>query len=137
MTTRENSPLTISRLAQLAGVGLETVRYYQRIGLLQTPPKPPQGYRTYPTETLQRLQFINRAKQLGFTLKEIAELLQLGPTDCQTTRQLAQQKHSDIQTKIRDLQAISKILEQLIERCDADSTDSCPILAALSRPKHD
>lgn len=125
--------MTISRLAQLAGVGVETVRYYQRIGLLRTPPKPPQGYRIYPADTLQRLQFISRAKQLGFTLKEIAELLQLGPTDCHTTRKLAQQKHGDIQTKIRDLQAISKILEQLIERCDADSTDTCPILAALSR----
>jgi MerR family mercuric resistance operon transcriptional regulator len=137
MTNRQNNPLTISRLARLAGIGVETIRYYQRIGLLQTPAKPPQGYRIYPADTLKRLQFISRAKQLGFTLKEIAELLQLGPADCQTTRKLAQQKYNDIQAKVRDLQAISGILEQLIERCDADSTDTCPILAALSQPERD
>ncbi len=135
MTGRKNNPLTISRLARLAGIGVETIRYYQRIGLLATPPRPPYGYRTYPADSLDRLRFIARAKQLGFTLKEIAELLQLGPGDCHTTRKLAKHKRENIQRKIRDLQAMNKILDQLIERCEAGSSDDCPILASLSRTK--
>ncbi len=135
MTGQTNNPLTISRLARLAGIGVETIRYYQRIGLLATPPRPAHGYRTYPADSLERLHFIARAKQLDFTLKEIAELLQLGPADCQTTRELAKHKREHIQRKIRDLQAMNEILDQLIACCETNRGDDCPILASLSQAK--
>ena len=126
--------LTISRLASLAGVGVETIRYYQRLGLITEPAKPLSGYRTYSVETLKQLKFIARAKQLGFTLKEIAELMQLDSSDCVTTRQLAQDKLGLIQKKITDLQAMTQILQELIDTCETTSAQpTCPILQALSR----
>ena len=70
--------LTIGRLAQSAGVNVETIRYYQRVGLLKEPEKPAYGYRHYPPDTVARIRFIKRAQQLGFTLEEISELLSLG-----------------------------------------------------------
>ena len=80
MTATSNKPFTIGILAKAAEVNIETVRYYQRVGLIKEPAKPLQGYRTYPSVTLNRIKFIKRAQQLGFSLTEIAELLELGET---------------------------------------------------------
>jgi MerR family mercuric resistance operon transcriptional regulator len=103
----KKTTLTISRLAREAGLGVETIRYYQRIGLLEEPPKLAQGYRIYPDESLARLHFICRAKQLGFTLNEIKELLMLESSDCQQMQQIAKQKLASIQQRIVDLTAIA------------------------------
>ena len=81
-------PLTISHLAKAAGIGVETIRYYQRIGLLDEPPKPASGYRVYNKSVVARLKFIQRAKELGFTLGEIKELLSLDSDACGQTREL-------------------------------------------------
>lgn len=127
-----NTRLTIGKLAKQAGINLETIRYYQRIGLIDEPVKPESGYRVYPQSDLNRLQFIQRAKQLGFSLAEIKQLLQLEEDTCEQTRKLAEQKQQLIQQKIADLQTLSNTLEQYIQACYC-STDhqDCPIIKAF------
>ncbi|WP_126456491.1 MerR family transcriptional regulator [Sulfuriflexus mobilis] len=127
--------LTISRLAREAGVGVETVRYYQRIGLLEEPPKPAEGYRVYPGQALSRLQFIARAKELGFTLNEIKELLLLDNADCQQTQEIAGQKLQSIHARIHDLTAMAETLEHLLRSCQGHATTAaCPIIDSLNKP---
>jgi len=126
--------LAISRLARAAGVHIETIRYYQRKGLLPLPPKPASGIRLYPRDTLTRLRFIKRAQELGFTLREIADLLQLGDGACRHTRALAERKSSDIAARIKDLRAMQRTLERLIRTCGDDPKVRCPIIQALTHP---
>lgn len=125
--------LTIGRLARSAGVHIETIRYYQRRGLLPLPPKPPGGMRRYPPATLARLRFIKRAQELGFTLREIGELLRLSAGECGQTRALAERKRNDIATRIQDLRAMQRALEQLIRTCNAAPKGQCPIIQALAK----
>ncbi|MCJ8338025.1 MAG: MerR family DNA-binding protein [Pseudomonadales bacterium] len=125
--------LTISVLARKAKVGIETVRYYQRIGLITQPEKPLSGYRVYPQVSLDNLRFIAQAKQLGFSLGEIATLLQLGEQQCAQTKQLAVSKLALINSKISDLKSMSSALQLLIERCPiSDNAEQCPIISSLS-----
>ena len=129
----KNKPLTIGHLAKAAEVNIETIRYYQRIGLITEPDKPLQGYRIYPNDTLKRIQFIKRAQQLGFSLKEIAELLQLGEGQCEDIRHLAESKCNQIDKQINDLQSLKKTLNELITCCKSSgSNSSCAIVEALS-----
>ena len=129
----KQKPLTIGNLAKAAEVNVETVRYYQRVSLIAEPDKPSQGYRIYPDGTLKRIQFIKRAQQLGFSLKEIAELLQLGEEQCEDVRHLAEAKRDQIDEQINDLQNLKKTLNQLISCCKTDSdNNSCAIVDALS-----
>jgi MerR family mercuric resistance operon transcriptional regulator len=126
--------MTISRLAKQAGVGVETIRYYQRLGLIEAPPRPATGYRVYPTRTLERLYFILRAKQLGFSLAEITELLKLDGADCSQTRELAEHKLELIKAKIRDLTSMTGVLEHMVEACRTrDQAADCPIIQSLSK----
>ena len=126
-------PLTISEVARQGGVGVETIRYYQRLGLIEEPAKPSTGYRTYTHETISRLHFIQRAKRLGFTLAEIGELLQLQSGDCSQMRQLARHKLDAIRSKIADLTAMAETLEELLEACGIESNRrGCPIIESLS-----
>ena len=125
--------LTISFVAKRAGVGVETVRYYQRIGLIEEPDKPISGYRVYPEEAIARLSFIQSAKQLGFTLSEISSLLGLGDGKCVETKKLASKKLESINLKIEDLRSMACVLEQLIESCeDNPSHQGCPIIRTIS-----
>ena len=127
--------LTIGRLAERAGVGVETVRFYERTGLLQEPDRKPSGYRQYKAETVARLRFIRRAKELGFTLKEIRELLSLRidpSTNCADVRTQAVAKLDDIEGRIRTLQKMKRSLVKLTKACSGTGTTSeCPILDAL------
>lgn len=127
-----NSSLTISRVAKLSGLGIETLRYYQRIGLIAEPPKPAQGYRVYDPTILEQLKFIQRAKQLGFTLAEIQELFALDASACDQTREIAQHKLELIRQKIAALQAMAHELEQLVDACQKDAAHTgCPIIKSL------
>src|SRR2546425_6976159 len=104
-------PLTIGQVARRAGVGVETVRFYEREGLLEEPPRRESGYRQYGEDIVARLQFIRRAKELGFTLNEIKELLSLRldpSTTCAEVKDRAQAKIADIEQKIRTLQRMKK-----------------------------
>ena len=125
--------LTIGVLAKAADVNIETIRYYQRVKLISEPVKPAQGYRIYPQETLQRVQFIKRAQQLGFSLKEIDELLQLGKGKCKDVRQLAETKHQQVSQQIKDLQKLKQTLSKLISSCETGTEEHCAIVKTLSR----
>jgi MerR family copper efflux transcriptional regulator len=127
--------LKIGRLAKQVGIGIETVRFYERQGLIEPPPRTDSNYRIYPEEEVARLRFIKRAKNLGFTLNEIKELLFIlhNPNATKADvkdRTLANIK--EIQEKISDLTRIKTALEHLASSCDGHgSLDECPILEAL------
>ena len=135
MVMSETSTLTIGALAQAAGIGIGTIRFYERKGLLPEPPRTPSGYRQYPGDTVDRVKFIRRAKGLGFALREISELLDLrvdevaacGPVEVQTRGKLEQ-----VNGKIEELRRMETALQRLVEACEArEPTGACPILAEL------
>ncbi len=127
--------LTIGQLAKSAQVNIETVRYYEREGLLPKPMRRVSGYRQYTPETITRLQFIKRSKELGFSLKEISELLALRVdphTCCADVKQRAEAKITHIKHKIADLRRMQRALVNLTEVCSGQGpTSECPILDAL------
>ncbi|MFS2202453.1 Hg(II)-responsive transcriptional regulator [Pseudomonas sp. Pseusp3] len=127
--------LSIGKLAQAAGVNIETIRYYQRRGLLDEPAKPLGGYRHYLPEQVKRLRFIKRAQALGFTLDEVGMLLTLDVAcTCSETRALAVRKLAMIEQKMADLAAMQQVLGELVHKCDAgDGGASCPIIDVLNR----
>lgn len=125
--------LTIGHLARKVGVNIETVRYYQRVSLIQEPQKPPTGYRVYPPETVDRIKFIKRAQTLGFSLQEIAELLDLGDGHCADVRVRAEEKRAHIDRQITDLKNLRTTLGDLIKTCRAGSGQAhCPIVENLT-----
>ncbi len=130
--------MTIGTLARKAGVGVETVRYYERRGLIPEPPRRDSGYREYTSEAISRVHFIRRAKELGFTLKEIHELLTLRvdpTTTCRDVRRRAETKIHDIEEKIRLLGSMRTALRRLAAQCRGKGPVSeCPILDSLQEP---
>jgi MerR family copper efflux transcriptional regulator len=131
-------PLTIGQVARKAGVGVETVRFYERQGLLQRPDRKASGYRLFGPAAVARLRFIRRAKELGFTLREINDLLDLRAGNTATradVRRRAEQKVADLDTRIRDLQRMREALIGLIAACHGDGpAEECPILRAIDPP---
>ncbi len=127
--------LTIGHLARDAGINLETVRYYERVGLLPLAPRSPSGYRLFPADATRRLRFIKRAQELGFSLKEIRELLALRVSPRTTSgeiRKRAEKKIAEIEGKIRSLEAMSKTLRRLTKLCaGSEPASECPILESL------
>ena len=127
--------LTIGRLARAVGVNLETVRYYERRGLLRKPPRSESGYRLSPADAKRRLRFIRRAQELGFSLCEIRELLSLrvAPTaKSADVRRRAQAKITHIEAKIRSLQSMKKAMRELTQTCSGcGPVRDCPILESL------
>lgn len=125
--------LTIGKLAKQSDVTIETIRYYQRIGLLDEPGKPFGGYRHYPHHAIARIRFIKRAQQAGFTLKEIAQLLSLDADHCADVREIAKQKCRQIDAQIQNLTALRGVLDTLVKRCQSDSSaEHCSLIDALS-----
>ena len=131
-----NGKLTIGSLADSAGVNVETVRYYQRRGLLEEPAKPPGGHRRYATAAATRVRFIKRAQHLGFTLEEVKGLLRLEDgQSCRETRLLAEHKLALIEIRLGDLGRMRQLLRALIAECaEGRRPRSCPIIATLSAP---
>lgn len=128
--------LTIGQLARQAGVHVETVRYYQRLGLIVEPPRAPRGVRRYRVEVVDQLRFIQRAKALGFTLAQVGELLAIGTGGCAETRRLAEQKLEEISRKINELEAISRALCELVTRCaETPRGADCPLIQHLAEPR--
>ncbi|MBI2882952.1 MAG: MerR family transcriptional regulator [Candidatus Methylomirabilis oxyfera] len=127
--------LTIGQLAKQAQVNIETIRYYERRGLIPEPPRRESGYRQYSPDTVARITFIKRAQELGFSLKEIQELLSLRVDPGTTTGDIkgrAEAKLADIKAKIHDLERMKKALMRLAASCRGRGTTSeCPILDAL------
>jgi len=131
--------LTIGKVARLAEVGVETIRFYERQGLLDKPPRSAAGYRQYSEETVARLRFIKRAKSLGFSLREIRELLALRidpQSTCDDVRRAAEAKIRDIEEKIRALRRMKEVLTKLAAECPGQAPVSqCPILDALEEKR--
>ena len=133
--------LTIGKVARLAEVGVETIRFYEREGLITQPPRRNSGYRQYSEMTVHRLCFIKRAKKLGFTLKETKDLLDLrldSPSIavCDEVRKLAEDKLADIRCKIKALQGMETVIVELVDNCrERAVTCNCPILDALEEGK--
>ena len=128
--------LKIGAVAKRAEVGIETIRFYERQGLLAEPERRPSGYRQYDESVVSRLQFIRHAKELGFTLSEIKELLGLWydvNTKCVHVRQRAEQKITDIEDKIRSLQKMKRSLKKIMTQCEnRDVVDDCPLWLGLN-----
>lgn len=129
--------LTIGQLAKMASVNVQTVRYYERRNLLQPTDRKASGYRVYSDEALRRLRFIKNAQALGFTLREVTDLLNLRVSSvarCGTIQVKAQAKLRQVEAKTRDLLALSRALKSLIRTCRAgEPTDRCPILNRLDK----
>jgi len=127
--------LTVGEVAKQANVRIETLRYYERVGLVASPPRSESNYRLYPQETVRRVRFIKRAQELGFSLKEITELLGLQATpetSCADIRTRAVSKITAIDDKILALYAMKQALRQLVVVCPGQGEIfDCPILASL------
>jgi DNA-binding transcriptional MerR regulator len=130
-----NRTFNIGALAKEGGVNVQTVRYYERIGLVLPIRRSTAGYRIFDGEALARLRFIRRAKELGFTLKEIGELLSLtvhAKTDCESAKMSVMAKLEAIDEKISSLESVRRVLGELLEACkQRKPTEDCPILKAF------
>ncbi|MBI5517400.1 MAG: MerR family transcriptional regulator [Deltaproteobacteria bacterium] len=130
---------TIGQLARDAGVNVETVRYYERRGLLCRPRRA-SGWRRYDDDHLRTLRFIRRAQGLGFSLAEVEGLLALrsssSPRVCARVRAAAEARVADVEARLRDLEALRRALLEVVQRCPADGPgEACPILKALAAPE--
>ena len=128
--------LTIGSFARLAGVNVETLRYYQRRGLLPQPERPYGGIRRYGADDVARVKFVKSAQNIGFTLDEVSSLLQLQDgTHCGEARRIAEQKLTDITQRMTDLARIEQALSSLVAQCRTTRGKvSCPLIAALQAP---
>ncbi len=128
---RESS-FTIGMVAKLLGINVETIRYYQRIGLVEEPPKAGNRVRHYGEEIVNRLFFVRRAKNLGFTLSEIGDMLRYGHTGCSKVRDLVACKLNEVCEEVNRLQEVRSKLAELVEICDGVQANSeCPTLVKL------
>lgn len=139
---KKNDFLTIGQASKLAGVNRETLRYYEREGIIEPPERKDSGYRIYPPTIVKRLRFIKRAQGLGFSLKEISELMALRNdaqvAKCSEVKQYAQNKVESIENKLKDLKRIRKRLMELIAVCDEENPlNICPILDAFEEESSD
>ena len=130
---RKRDDLTIGEIAALAGVGVETVRFYQRKGLTPEPPRPAGAIRRYGAADVERLRFVKSAQSLGFSLGEVAELLQLEDgTHCKEASSLAESKLADIRYKLAELSRMEAALSNLVKACHVGRGKvSCPLIAAF------
>ena len=129
--------LSIGQVAKQTGIGIETIRFYERKGLIDEPPRRESGYRQYTDDVIRQLTFIQQAKTLGFSLNEIQELLSLRSQPGVSSReikQMAETKLDDIEQKIKMLKRMQKSLKNLVDQCPGvGPTDECPIIEALDK----
>ncbi len=126
--------LTIGHAAKLSGVGVETIRFYERQKLIEQPPKPISGFRRYPPETVRKVRFIRRAKEIGFSLREIRELLGFyfdTQISCEEVQRRAKVKIADMDNRIAALEKMKMALQGLVDECGNRDGD-CPILESLA-----
>ena len=126
---------SIGELSRRSGVNIETIRYYEKIGMLPSPPRTNGGHRLYGPMHLQTLTFIGRGRELGFTLDDIRALIELqGPAkaSCGDVREIAAKHLDDIRTKIADLRKLERLLANTIQRCQGGTAPECPVLVILA-----
>lgn len=135
-TTSQASVLTIGALSQRTGVNIETIRYYERIGLLPPPFRSDGRRRLYDDQLARRLQFVRRGRELGFSLDEIRALLRLADQNglgCAEARDITLGHLADVRGKIADLKKLERLLSRMANACEANQLPQCPILDTLSR----
>jgi MerR family mercuric resistance operon transcriptional regulator len=126
--------MRIGTVAELTGCNIETIRYYERIGIIPAPPRKG-SYRDYSPSDIDRLRFVRRGRQLGFSLEEIQTLLVLAPrseAECETVQALAEQHLHNVRSKIEDLSKIESALAHLVAQCDTRSGERCPVVESLA-----
>jgi MerR family mercuric resistance operon transcriptional regulator len=126
--------LTVGALSRQTGVNIETVRYYERIGLLPRPLRGGGGYRLYGLDDVKRLSFVRRARDLGFTLDEVRALLGLAGNrarSCRKVHALAVAHLDDVQAKMADLRKLERVLREMVSRCAEGTLPDCPLIEAL------
>ncbi len=131
-----NEPMQIGALSRRTRVNIETIRYYERIGLLAAPPRSAGGFRRYGLDDLRRLSFVRRLRELGFSLEHVRALLDLAEsrrTACRTVREVAARHRAEVQDKIKDLRRMDRVLKDMIASCDRGVAPDCPIIEALWR----
>lgn len=131
----QKSGILRAQLARQTGCNLETIRYYEKVGLLPAPPRSANGYRVYPPQLVQRLQFILHARELGFAMEEIRSLLSLTDTGAQTCAEVmakTQLHLDDVRRKIADLQRIERTLSTTLAECSGENVPECAILSVLN-----
>jgi MerR family mercuric resistance operon transcriptional regulator len=128
--------IRIGDLSNRTGCNIETIRYYERVGLLPHPRRSPSRYRLYDSDDVRRLTFVRRSRELGFSLDEVRALLALsadrGQETCVEVRELAARHLEDIRAKIADLRAMERVLADSVRRCDAGEAPGCPLIDSLS-----
>jgi len=122
---------TISKVAKELGINIETVRFYERKELIEQPLKPEVGYRHYSEKTINRIRFIKRSQELGFTLAEVSNLLSLNDSPCSQVQELTEHKLSSVHQKIAYLQRLEKALQGLLNQCQNNDDEHCPIIDSL------
>ena len=135
ITHSRGGTFPIGELSQLTGVNIETIRYYEKVGMLPAPPRAEGRRRVYDRHHLRVLAFIRRGRELGFTLTEIKTLLALGGPErapCGEVREIATKHLDDIRAKIADLRKLERLLGQTIDRCEGGTAPECPVLDILS-----
>ena len=134
ITASRAGGLAIGKLSQLTGVNIETIRYYERIGVLPAPPRTDSGRRVYGSMEARILAFIRRSRELGFSLDEVRALLRLGGPEkasCREVRRIAAHHLDDIRAKISDLRKLERLLDHTVARCTGTSAPECPVLDIL------
>jgi MerR family mercuric resistance operon transcriptional regulator len=128
--------IRIGDLSHRTGCNIETIRYYERVGLLPQPPRSPSRYRLYDIDDVRRLMFVRRSRELGFSLDEVRTLLALSAKSeqeaCSEVRELAAHHLEDIRAKIADLRAMERVLADAVRRCNAGETPGCPLIDSLT-----
>lgn len=136
MSDKRNRPLTltIGALSKRTDCNIETIRYYERIGILPPPPRSAGGFRLYSDDHLKRLTFVRRSRQLGFTLREIRVLLALvdgSDHTCAEVKELTLEHVAEIRRKVADLRRMERVLKEMAIHCDGGKVPDCPIIDAL------
>lgn len=133
-SVRPDGTITIGMLSKDTGVNIETIRYYERIGILPEPPRSQSGYRLYGKDHLKRLTFVRRSRELGFSLKEVRGLLELvdgGDFSCDQVKSITVDHLGDVRRKIADLRKLERVLKEMASECDRGAVPDCPVIDAL------
>lgn len=138
ITTSRAAGLPIGTLSRHTGCNVETIRYYERVGILPEPPRTGGGQRVYGAQHVARLSFVRRARELGFTLRQVRELARLaddGEAACVDVHAITVTHLDEVRRKIADLRRLERVLADAARRCEAGDPGRCPIIDALSRPR--
>ncbi len=138
-TASVTSQLTIGALSKRTGCNIETIRYYERIGILPAPPRTEGGHRLYGRDHLKRLFFVRRSRELGFSLKEVRGLLSLvdgGDYTCAEVKTLTLRHADEVKRKITDLRKMERVLKDMASQCDGGEIPECPVIDALFGDTH-